>query len=79
MKSYFRKIFRYWMAVGHVIGIVMTPVHMFLVYVLVFGPANVGARILRKDPLDRSMKNEPTFWRHKEQVDARVESLRHTF
>jgi len=79
VKSYFSKIFRYWMAVGHVIGLVMTPVHMFLVYVLVFGPANAAARVLRKDPLDRSMTDEPTFWRDKPSLDPSVESLRHTF
>ena len=53
MKKYWSRILRYWMALGHLIGLVMTPVHMLFVYVFAIGPANVGARVLRKDPLDR--------------------------
>ena len=79
MRNYFSKIFRYWMAVGHVIGVVMTPVHMLIVYVFVFGPANMGARVLRKDLLDRSMRDEPSFWRTKDATDRSVDALRHTF
>ena len=79
MKRYFSKIFKYWKALGLVIGLVMTPVHMFLVYVLVFGPANIGTRLLRKDPLDRSLRDEPTFWRKKESPEATLEGHRHTF
>ena len=79
MKRYLSRLMRYWMALGHLIGLVMTPVHMFLVYVLAIGPANVGARVLRKDPLDRRVDNPPTFWRKKELSPPTVENMRHTF
>ena len=79
MKSFFRKIGGYWMALGHQIGAVMTPVHMFLVYVLVFGPASLIARALGRDPLDRALRQEPSFWRKKETHPATLENLRHTF
>jgi hypothetical protein len=67
------------MALGHLIGLVMTPIHMFLVYVLVFGPTNLGARVLRKDLLDRKIGNDPTFWKEKEVGPPTLENLRHTF
>ena len=57
----------------------MTPVHMFLVYFLVFGPANVISRLLRRDPLDRRIQDESTFWKEKEVPPPTLENLRHTF
>jgi hypothetical protein len=79
MKKYFSRIFRYWMALGHLIGIVMTPVHMLIVYVFAIGPANVGTRALRKDLLDRKIENAPTFWKKKEVPSPTLENMRHTF
>ena len=79
MKKDWSRIFRSWMALGRLIGLVMTPIHMFIVYVFAIGPANVGARVLRKDPLDRKVNNRPTFWRKKEVPSPTLENMRHTF
>lgn len=79
MKKYLSRVFRYWMALGHLIGFVMTPVQMFLVYVLAIGPVNLGARLFGKDPLDRKPNNRPTFWRKKEVPPPSLENMRHTF
>jgi hypothetical protein len=79
MRSFFAKVWGYWGALGHEIGRVMTPVHMFLVYVLVFGPANLFLRVGGKDPLQRKTKREATSWNKKESHPATLENLRHTF
>ncbi len=67
------------MALGRLIGAVMTPVHMFLIYVLVFGPFSLLMRLAGKDPLERKIRTEPTFWRKKEMYEATLQNLRHTF
>ena len=79
MKKYFSRIFSYWKALGHLIGLVMTPVHMLIVYVLAIGPANLATRVVAKDPLDRKIDDSATFWKEKEVPPASLESLRHTF
>lgn len=79
MRRYLGKVLRYWKALGLRIGIVMTPVQMFLVYVLGFGLANLCTRILGKDLLDRRVRGESTFWKTKEAHPPSVENLRHTF
>lgn len=79
MKRYLSRVGRYWMALGQIIGLIMTPVHMALVYVLVFGPTNIGARLLRKDPLDKKIGSGPTFWKEKELPPPTIKNMRHTF
>jgi len=79
MKAYFSKILGYWSAMGRIIGAIMTPVHMLIVYVLVFGPSRGILGLMGKDLLDKKMRSEPTFWRTKEAHEASLENLRHTF
>ena len=45
------------------IGSVWTAVLLSIVYVLSVGPIGIGMRLLRKDPLDRALAPEPSFWR----------------
>ena len=45
------------------IGKVWTAVLLALIYVLSVGPVSLGFRLLRKDPLDRRLLPEPSFWR----------------
>jgi len=79
MRTFFSKIMGYWAAMGHIIGAIMTPVHMFIVYVLVFGPARLIMGLLGKDPLEKKLRTEPTFWRKKEAHEPSLDNLRHTF
>ena len=79
MKIYLSKIMGYWSALGRIIGAIMTPVHMLIVYVLVFGPSKLIMSAMRKDPLDRTLQTERTFWRKKEAHAASLQDLRHTF
>ncbi len=79
MKKYLSRVLAYWMALGHLIGLVMTPVHMMLVYVFAIGSASVGARLFRKDPLDRKLASKPTFWNKKDLDPPTLDNMRHTF
>ena len=79
MKRYFRRLYEYWMAFGHTIGAVMTPVQLFLVYGVVFGSARLGMLLARKDLLDRRFRRRPSFWRARTPEPATLESARHQF
>lgn len=73
------KIYQYWLAFGHAIGVVLTPIQLLLIYVLVFGPARLIALVSGKDLLDRRMAPRPTFWHPKESRPHTIESTRHQF
>ncbi len=76
---FLRKIYEYWLAFGHAIGVVLTPVQLLIIYLLVFGPARLFTWIARKDPLDRRMEPRPSFWHPKEPTSHTVEAARHQF
>jgi len=74
-----RKLYQYWMAFGHTIGVVMTPIQLMLVYVLVFGPARLITLVTGKDLLDRRMKPDASFWKTKESRPSTLEEARRQF
>jgi hypothetical protein len=55
-----------WTALFVAVGSVWTAVILSLVYLLSVGPIGLGMRLLGKDPLDRSLRREPSFWRRHE-------------
>ncbi|MGH9868202.1 MAG: hypothetical protein ACREAA_08575 [Candidatus Polarisedimenticolia bacterium] len=79
MSRYFRRIYEYWLAFGHAIGAVMTPVQLLLVYGVVFGSARLGTVLARKDLLDRRFLPRPSFWRKRPIEPPTLESARHQF
>lgn len=76
---FLRKLYEYWMAFGHAIGVVATPVQLLLIYLLVFGPARLVTMVARFDPLDRDFSSRPSFWTPKEPSPHTVETSRHQF
>ena len=79
MKRYLSTLYAYWLAFGLAIGRVVTPVQLFLVYVLVFGASRLAVLIARKDLLDRRVLQRPSFWNRKETDPPTLESARHQF
>ena len=76
---FFRKLYEYWMAFGHAIGVIVTPIQLFLIYVLVFGSARLVTLLGGRDLLDRRMKPRPTLWHSKKPQTPSVEMARHQF
>lgn len=76
---FLRKLYEYWMAFGLAIGVVMTPIQLFLIYLLVFGPARLITASLRIDPLGRRPARLPSFWSAKEPREYTIETTRHQF
>ncbi len=56
-------VYRGWTACFRGIGAVWTALILALVYVLSIGPIGVVMRVRGKDPLDRRLDPEPSFWR----------------
>lgn len=74
-----KKLYEYWLAFGHAIGVVMTPIQLFIVYALVFGPARLVTLVTGKDLLDRRMRPAPSFWKPKESRASSLEEARRQF
>ena len=55
--------YRRWTAGIEKVGMVWTAVILSIVYFTTVGLIGIAMRLLGKDPLDRSLRAEPTFWR----------------
>jgi len=79
MKSFFVRIYEYWLAFGHTIGVVMTPIQLLIVYAGVFGPARLFTLAARKDIMDRNPAVAPSHWKLHEERSCSIEDARHQF
>jgi hypothetical protein len=55
--------YRKWTAAFVFIGSIWTAVILSIVYFASVSIVGIGMRLLGKDPLDRGLKPEPSFWR----------------
>ena len=79
MKAFFVRLYEYWLAFGHAIGVVVTPVQLLLVYTGVFGPARLFTVVARRDLLDRKGAEGASHWRLCTQTSRSIEDARHQF
>jgi len=62
------------------VGSVWTAVILSFVYLLSVGPVALGMRLFGKDPLDRALTAEPSFWRaHEPNPLGPERAARHQF
>jgi hypothetical protein len=62
------------------LGVVWTAVILALVYLLSVGPTGIIMRLAGRDPLDRRLAREPTFWRpHEPNPLGPERAARHQF
>ena len=62
------------------IGSVWTAVILSIVYLVSIGPIGIGMRLLGKDPLDRALAPEPSYWRaHEPNPLGPERAARHQF
>ena len=55
-------VYRVWMWVGHILGQFNTRLLLGLVYFLMMTPMGVVMRLMGRDPLDRQLKDRPSYW-----------------
>jgi hypothetical protein len=58
--------YRKWTAAFVVVGSVWTAIILSIVYFASVSVVGIGMRLLGKDPLDRGLRPEPSFWRNHE-------------
>jgi hypothetical protein len=69
-----------WKAFFEGIGAIWTAVLLAIIYVLSVGPIGLAMRALGKDPLDRRLAPEPSFWRaHEPNPLGPERAARHQF
>jgi hypothetical protein len=69
-----------WTRFFQAIGKVWTAVILAVIYVLSVGPVGLVMRLLGKDPLDRRLEREASFWRkHEPNPLGAVAAARHQF
>ena len=56
-------VYARWTALFHAIGNVWTAVILSIVYFVSVAGVSLFAKLTRKDPLDRGLAPEPSFWR----------------
>jgi hypothetical protein len=62
------------------LGTVWTAVILAIVYLFSVGPVGLGMRLARRDPLDRRLRPEPSFWRaHEPNPLGPERAARHQF
>ncbi len=67
-----RSVYRIWMWVGHILGDWNTRILLGIVYFVVMTPMGMVMRWFGWDPLDRRLKDRPTYWiERKEHADSR--------
>ena len=72
--------YRRWTAAFEAIGHVWTSVLLAVVYFLSVSAVFVLVKLLRKDPLDRALRPEPSFWRaHEPNPLGALAAARHQF
>jgi len=79
MKPFFVTLYQYWLAFGHAIGVVVTPVQLLIVYTGIFGPARLFSLVARKDLLDRNLADQPSHWKLHPERSCSIEDARHQF
>lgn len=57
-----RPVFKLWLKIAHAIGWFNTQVLLTIVFILVFIPTGLLMRLFRKDPMNRKMLAEETYW-----------------
>ncbi len=57
-----RPVFRLWLKVAHSIGRFNTQILLALVFALVFIPTGIVMRLFGRDPMNRKMKGDGTYW-----------------
>jgi hypothetical protein len=60
------RVYARWTALFQAIGSVWTAVLLFFIYVVSVGPVGLVQRMLGRDPLERGLAREPSFWRSHE-------------
>ena len=72
-------VHRVWMQVAHALGWFNTRVLLGLVYFFVMTPIGIVMRLMGRDPLDRGVKDQPSYWVERPRHGDTRGSMEHRF
>ena len=67
------------MAFAHAVGWFNTRVLLTVAYVIFFGLGAIVLKLIRKDLLNRSFSDAPSYWKDKEPVEHTTEQAKRLF
>ncbi len=71
---------RWWMGLGALLGAIMTPLIMGLVYITTFVPIGLAMRLAGQDPLGRTRRPDGrSYWIHREPDGPAQETMKNQF
>lgn len=68
-----------WMRIGIIIGIIVNPVIVGLIYFLLFFPIGLIMKLYGRDELLINLKNKKTFWYYKNRDRENLSSFKNQF
>jgi hypothetical protein len=78
--QYLRPIYRHWMKIAGIIGIIVTTLILSAVFFLVFGIAGMILRLLRKDLLSQKIEpDKESYWIKRERAGFKRERYTQQF
>lgn len=77
--KFLKIIYAYWMKFARTLGRIQSAIILFLIYFIGIGAVAVVSFILRKDFLDKRMKDKDSFWLDTVQEPVTPETLRRQF
>lgn len=79
-KNYlFLPINKLWMRFGFILGIIISPIILGLIFFILISPISIFMRICRRDELCLKMKNNLTHWKDLNESETAVETFKRQF
>ncbi|MGH7380700.1 MAG: SxtJ family membrane protein [Candidatus Methylomirabilales bacterium] len=72
-------VHRVWMQMAHALGWFNTRVLLGLVYFFLMTPIGIVMRLMGRDPLDRRLKDRPSYWVERSRLGDTRGSMEHRF
>ena len=79
LRNGWRVFYKYWMIFAKKLSIIPTTIILFIIYFGCISVISIIHFILRKDLLDRSLADKPTFWHDKELIPTDFERCKRQF
>ncbi|MCB1733548.1 MAG: hypothetical protein H6981_03775 [Gammaproteobacteria bacterium] len=71
---------RLWMRFGELLGMIVSPIVLGVIYFILIAPIGIGMRLFGRDPMNRTMEpNAQTYWEYREEPTLPADSFNNQF
>lgn len=68
-----------WMRFGVILGMIVSPIVLAILFFIIFTPIAIGMRIFRRDELRLRSRNTESYWKLRDQVNLAATSFKQQF